>query len=87
MHDPQIAAALRASSPDALAELFDAYSDNLFRYCWSMLRNREMAQVALRDTPAAAQAHIARLADRNRLARGFTRSPQRNAAGAGPSSS
>jgi len=63
MNDPQIAAALRASSPDALAELFDAYGDNLFRYCWSTLRNREIAQVALRDTLVVAQAHIARLAN------------------------
>ncbi len=63
MDDLQIAAALRATSPDALAELLDAYGDNLFRYCWSMLRNREIAQVALRDTLVVAQAHIARLAD------------------------
>ena len=63
MNDLQIAAALRAGSPDAIAELFDAYGDRLFRYCWSMLRNREIAQVALRDTLLAAQAHIARLAD------------------------
>jgi len=63
MNDLQIAAALRATSPDALAELLDAYGDNLFRYCWSMLRNREIAQVALRDTLVVAQAHIARLAD------------------------
>ena len=63
MNDPQIAAALRMSSPGALAELFDAYGDRLFRYCWCMLRNREIAQIALRDTMVVAQAHIARLAD------------------------
>jgi len=63
MNDPQIAAALRASSPDVIAELFDAYGDRLFRYCWSMLRNREIAQIALRDTLVVAQAHIAALAD------------------------
>ncbi len=63
MNNPRIAAALRASSPDALAGLFDAYGDNLFRYCWSMLRNREIAQIALRDTLVAAQAHIANLGD------------------------
>jgi len=49
MNDRQMAAALRASSPDAIAELFDAYGDQLFRYCWSMLPNREVAQVALCD--------------------------------------
>src|SRR6266702_1597230 len=63
MNDPRLAAALLTSSPDALADLFDAYGDRLFRYCWSMLRSREMAQVALRDTLLVAQAHIARLAD------------------------
>src|SRR5579859_2482305 len=63
MKDPRLAAALLESSPDALAELFDAYGDRLFRYCWSMLRSRGMAQVALRDTLLVAQAHIARLAD------------------------
>ena len=63
MNDAQIAAALRASSPDALAELFAAYGDRLFWYCWSVLRNREIAQVALRDTLVVAQAHIAALAD------------------------
>jgi DNA-directed RNA polymerase specialized sigma24 family protein len=63
MDDPRLAAALLASSPDALAGLFDAYGDRLFRYCWSVLRSREQAQVALRDTLLVAQAHIARLAD------------------------
>jgi DNA-directed RNA polymerase specialized sigma24 family protein len=63
MDAPRLAAALLTSSPDALAGLFDAYGDRLFRYCWSMLRSREMAQVALRDTLLVAQAHIARLAD------------------------
>ena len=63
MKDPRLAAALLESSPDALAELFDAYGDRLFRYCWSLLRSRSQAQVALRDTLLVAQAHIARLAD------------------------
>jgi len=63
MKDPRLAAALLESSPDALAELFDAYGDRLFRYCWGMLRSRELAQVVLRDTLLVAQAHIARLAD------------------------
>src|SRR5260370_2331981 len=63
MNDPQIAAALRTRSPGALAELIDAYGDRLFRYCWCLLRNREIAQIALRDTLVVAQAHIGRLAD------------------------
>src|SRR5690349_8633809 len=63
MKDPRLASCLLESSPDALAELFDAYGDRLFRYCWGMLRSRSRAQVALRDTLLVAQARIARLAD------------------------
>lgn len=63
MNDAQIAAYLRAKLPGALAELFDAYGDRLFRYCWQLLRNREIAQIALRDTLLVADAHIGRLAD------------------------
>ena len=48
MNDAQIAAYLRAKLPGALAELFDAYGDRLFRYC---------------DTLLFADAHIGRLAD------------------------
>jgi DNA-directed RNA polymerase specialized sigma24 family protein len=69
MNDPEIAsserlaAALRAKEPDALAALFDAYADRLFRYCWFLLRNRDIAHIALRDTLVVAEAHIGRLAD------------------------
>ena len=49
MNDPQLAAALRSRSPDALPELLDAYGDQLFSYCWCLLRNRENAQIAVRD--------------------------------------
>ncbi|HEX6522076.1 MAG TPA: hypothetical protein VF070_19030 [Streptosporangiaceae bacterium] len=61
--EKRILAALCANEPDALAALFDAYADRLFRYCWFRLRNSDIAQIALRDTliVAAAQAH--RLAD------------------------
>jgi hypothetical protein len=50
MNDPQLAAALRSRSPDALPELLDAYGDQLFRYCWYLLRNRENAQIAVRKS-------------------------------------
>ena len=73
MNDPQnpsmagLVSALRAADPDALpdaqAALFDAYADRLFGYCWFMLRNADLAQIALRDTLVVAQAHIGRLAD------------------------
>jgi hypothetical protein len=62
MNDPQLAAALRTSSPGAVADLFDAYGDRLFRYCRCMLRNRENAQIVVRDTLIVAAAHIERLA-------------------------
>jgi DNA-directed RNA polymerase specialized sigma24 family protein len=61
MNDPQLAAALRSRSPDALPELLDAYGDQLFSYCWRLLRNRENAQIAMRDALVVATAHIERL--------------------------
>jgi DNA-directed RNA polymerase specialized sigma24 family protein len=63
MNDPEIAAALRAKEPNALAALFDTYADRLFRYCWFLLRSRDIAQIALRDTLIVAAAHIDLLAD------------------------
>jgi DNA-directed RNA polymerase specialized sigma24 family protein len=77
MNDPQdasagrLASALLAASPDTLPEalsgLFDAYADELFGYCWFMLRNADLAQIALRDTLVVAQAHIGRLAETGNL--------------------
>ena len=61
MNDPQLAAALRSRSPDALPELPDAYGDQLFSYCWCLLRNRENAQIAVRDALVVATAQIGRL--------------------------
>src|ERR1700751_1236606 len=61
MNDPELAAALRSRSPDALPELLDAYGDQLFSYCWRLLRNRENAQIAVRDALVVATAQIARL--------------------------
>lgn len=40
----------------ASAELLETHGDRLFLYCWSMLRSRETAQAALRDTLLAAPA-------------------------------
>ena len=40
----------------AAAELLETHADRLFLYCWSMLRSREAAQTALRDTLLAAPA-------------------------------
>src|SRR5689334_17490408 len=46
MNYPQIAA----------TELLENQADRLFLYCWSVLRSRETAQIALRDTLLAAPA-------------------------------
>jgi hypothetical protein len=43
----------------AAADLLDTVADQLFRYCWSLLRSRETAQIALRDTLRAATARPA----------------------------
>src|ERR1700683_1456038 len=61
MSDSQLAVALRSRSRDALTELLDAYGDRLFSYCWCMLRNRENAQVAVRDALVVATAQIGHL--------------------------
>src|SRR5580658_5656910 len=58
----QIVASLRAKSPGALAELLDSYGNQLFQYCWFMVRSRDIAQIALRDTLVVADANIGRLA-------------------------
>jgi hypothetical protein len=58
MNDPQLAAALRYRSPDALPDLLDACGDQLFSYCWCLLRNRENAQIAVRDVLVVATAQI-----------------------------
>src|ERR1700678_2188878 len=61
MSDSQLAVALRSRSPEVLTELLDAYGDRLFSYCWCMLRNRENAQVAVRDALVVATAQIGHL--------------------------
>ena len=63
MNSPEIVAALRQHAPEGPGELYDSQADSLYQYCWLMLRNRETAQVAVRDAIVAAEAHIGRLAD------------------------
>ena len=82
----QIVASLRAKSPGALAELLDSYGNQLFQYCWCMLRSRDIAQLALRDTLVVAEAQIARLAEPELLGWWLNGWPGTNAAGAAPSS-
>ena len=61
MKAPLIVDALRARDPGAPAALYDTHGESLFRYCWFILRNRDAAQVALRDTLVVAEAHISQL--------------------------
>src|ERR1700728_3971990 len=63
MKDPLLVEALRARDPGAPAALYDTHGESLFRYCWFILRNRDAAQVALRDTLVLAEAHIRQLRD------------------------
>jgi len=61
MKAPLIVDALRARDPGAPAALYDTHGESLFRYCWFVLRNRDAAQVALRDALVVAEAHIGQL--------------------------
>jgi DNA-directed RNA polymerase specialized sigma24 family protein len=63
MKDPLLVEALRTRDPGAPAALYDTHGEGLFRYCWFLLRSRDVAQVALRDTLVLAEAHIAQLND------------------------
>jgi len=63
MKAPLLVEALRARDPGAPAALYDTHGESLFRYCWFVLRSRDAAQVALRDTLVLAEAHIRQLRD------------------------
>ncbi len=63
MNDRALVEALRAGDPGALAALYDAYAEGIYRYCWFLLHNTDSAQVALRDVLIAAEAHAGSLAD------------------------
>ncbi|MEV0586939.1 hypothetical protein [Nonomuraea sp. NPDC050310] len=67
MNDRVLVEALRSRDPGALAALYDSHAEGVYSYCWSLLLSGDSAQVALRDTLIAAEAHIARLADPDRL--------------------
>ncbi|MFI6499826.1 hypothetical protein [Nonomuraea typhae] len=67
MNDRMLVEALRADDPGALAALYDTYAEGIYQYCWSLLLSSDSAQVALRDTLIAAEAHIFALAEPERL--------------------
>lgn len=63
MDDQELVEALRVREPDAPATVYRAYGDRLYAYCWFRTQARDDAQVALRDTFIAAEAHIDKLRD------------------------
>ncbi|MEU6711063.1 sigma-70 family RNA polymerase sigma factor [Nonomuraea sp. NPDC046802] len=67
MNDRVLVEALRAHDPGAMPALYDAFAESVYRYCWSLLLSAESAQVALRDTLIAAEAHVGALSDPGRL--------------------
>ncbi|MBF8188648.1 sigma-70 family RNA polymerase sigma factor, partial [Nonomuraea sp. K274] len=67
MNDRVLVEALRARAPGALAALYDAYAESVYGYCWSLLLSADSAQVALRDTLIAAEAHAGALSEPDRL--------------------
>ena len=67
MDDRLLVDALRARDPDAPAAVYDVYAGRLYAYCWFQLRDRDAAQVALRDAFVVAEAHIDRLRDPDRF--------------------
>ncbi|MFD0657427.1 hypothetical protein [Thermocatellispora tengchongensis] len=67
MTDRVLVEALRRRDPGALAALYDTYAESIHEFCLLSLGNLDGAQVALRDTLIAAEAHIAALADPARL--------------------
>ncbi|MFI7702889.1 sigma factor [Nonomuraea sp. NPDC049480] len=67
MNDRVLVEALRARDPGAAAALYDAYAEGVYRYCRSLLQSADSAQVALRDTLIAAEAHADALAEPDRL--------------------
>src|SRR4051794_33667155 len=67
MNDRLLVQAMRSRDSGALGAVYDTYADRLYAYCWFQLRNRDAAQVALRDSLIAAEAHIGRLREPDRF--------------------
>ncbi|MEU8118234.1 sigma-70 family RNA polymerase sigma factor [Spirillospora sp. NPDC049024] len=67
MSDHVLVEALRKRDPGAAAAVYDAHADGLYAYCWFQLRDRDAAQVALRDTFIVAEAYIGKLREPERF--------------------
>jgi DNA-directed RNA polymerase specialized sigma24 family protein len=63
----RIVSGLRAGEPGAVSELFGAVGEELFQYCWLMVRSRDTAFAVVRDTMIAAHARIDRLRNPGQL--------------------
>lgn len=64
MTDQDLLRALRSNRvhpTEACARLLDAYGEDLYLRCWSVLRDGDAAHAVLRDTFIVARAHIGRL--------------------------
>jgi DNA-directed RNA polymerase specialized sigma24 family protein len=68
MNDRRLVETMRSRDPAAMGAVYDNYAGRLFAFCWFLLRSREAAEVALRDTLIVAAAHIGKLRDPDRLA-------------------
>ncbi|WP_046468599.1 RNA polymerase sigma factor [Allosalinactinospora lopnorensis] len=70
MTDRDLLHALRSNRvrpSEAYARLFDAYGEELYELCWSLLEDADVAQTVLRDTFIVVRAHIDRLPNERRL--------------------
>jgi RNA polymerase sigma factor (sigma-70 family) len=62
-----IVEAIRAGDPSGLAAAYDQYGDQLYGYCWSLLKDRDSAADALHDTFLVASQRIEQLRDAERF--------------------
>ncbi|WP_141580188.1 RNA polymerase sigma factor [Actinomadura sp. WMMA1423] len=67
MSDHLLVEALRNRDPGATASAYEARAGGLYAYCWFQLRDRDAAQVALRDTFIVAEAYIGKLREADRF--------------------
>lgn len=65
--DAELAAALAGGSPDALAAVYDRFSDRLYSYAVTLVHNPDAAADAVADTFLLAHSRIGQLRDGERL--------------------
>jgi DNA-directed RNA polymerase specialized sigma24 family protein len=58
--DAELVVAARSGDPDALGDIYDRYTDRIHDFCLSVLRNRDDAAEAMRDTFVIAAAEPGR---------------------------